>query len=58
MVVDLAGMTALVGVRKYNKEAEVVLVEPKDFFEILWGAYRSPFDEANAKASLFSLKDV
>jgi len=54
----IAGVMAMVGVRKHNKDANIVLVEPKEFGEILWASYRSPFDETTAKNSLYSLQDV
>jgi NADH dehydrogenase FAD-containing subunit len=52
----ISGDSAIVGLRKYDKEVEIVLVEPKDYCESAWAAYRSPFDEATAKASLHPLE--
>jgi NADH dehydrogenase FAD-containing subunit len=37
----LAGCSAIVGLRKFDMEAEIVLVEPKkDHCEIYWSAFR------------------
>lgn len=49
------GAAAIVGLRKVNKDANITLVEPKDHAETAWAAYRSPFDEKVAKASLSPL---
>lgn len=49
------GCAAITGLRKLNKTVEIVLVEPKEYCETCWAAYRSPFDEKTAKASLSPL---
>jgi NADH dehydrogenase FAD-containing subunit len=50
------GLAAITGLRKADKTVEIVLVEPKEYFEIAWAAYRSVFDETTADGSLFDLK--
>lgn len=52
----LGGASTIVGLRKKDKATEIILVEPKDYAETCWAAYRSPFDEATAKASMHPLK--
>lgn len=51
----IAGCAAAVGLRKLDKETEIVLVEPKDHCEVAWCSYRSPFDDQVAKDSLLPL---
>ena len=52
-----AGLAAIVGLRSFDKEnkVEITLVEPKDFTEIVYASYRSPFEPWVAEGSLFSL---
>jgi NADH dehydrogenase FAD-containing subunit len=50
------GLTAITGLRKADKTVEIVLVEPKEYFEVAWAAYRSAFDDKTADGSLFDLK--
>lgn len=50
-----AGCTAMKGLRKANHTVEIVLVEPKDYCEALWAAYRSPFDSKTADGALYPL---
>ena len=51
----VAGISAIVGLRKVNKDVEITLVEPKEYMEISWGSYRMPFDEKVAKKALCPL---
>jgi len=51
----IAGLSAITGIRGYNTQVHIVLVEPKDHVEIFWAAYRSLFVPEVAKSSLFSL---
>lgn len=53
----IAGCAAVVGVRKLNKDVEIVMVEPKDHCEVYWAAFRSPFEEWVAEGSLKSLTE-
>jgi NADH dehydrogenase FAD-containing subunit len=50
------GLAAITGLRKADKTVEIILVEPKEYFEIAWAAYRSVFNETTADDSLFDLK--
>jgi NADH dehydrogenase FAD-containing subunit len=52
----LGGVTAITGLRKINKTAEIVLVEPKEYLELYPETYRSVFDEENAVNSLVDLR--
>jgi NADH dehydrogenase FAD-containing subunit len=52
----VAGLTVIVALRKLDPDVEIVLIEPKEFFEVPWTAYRSPFDKSVAADSLFDLK--
>jgi NADH dehydrogenase FAD-containing subunit len=51
----IGGLTAITGLRKADKTVEIVLVEPKEYFEVAWAAYRSVFDDKMADGSLFDL---
>jgi len=51
----LAGVTAIKGLRKRNATAEITLVEPKEYMEIVWAAYRTPFEVKVANDSLCAL---
>jgi apoptosis-inducing factor 2 len=51
----LAGCAAIKGIRSKNKTVPITLVEPKEYCEVLWAAYRTPFDEKTANGSLFPL---
>ncbi len=51
------GLAAIVNLRKLDKDVEITMVEPKDFFEIIWSAFRAPFEDWVADGSLFTLKD-
>ncbi|KAI2501640.1 Apoptosis-inducing factor [Fragilaria crotonensis] len=51
------GLAAIVNLRKLDKDVEITVVEPKDFFEIVWASFRSPFEDWVADGSLYSLKD-
>lgn len=52
----IGGASAIVGLRKFHKNAEITLVEPKEFCEIAWAAYRSPFEPWVADASMYLLE--
>ena len=54
----LAGLSAIKALRALDKEKliEIVLIEPKDFTEIIWAGYRSPFEEWVAEGSTFLLE--
>mmetsp|Transcript_17600 Transcript_17600/g.22832 ORF Transcript_17600/g.22832 Transcript_17600/m.22832 type:complete len:374 (-) Transcript_17600:213-1334(-) len=49
------GLTAITGLRNKDKDVEIVLVEPKEYFECVWAAYRSPFDQKTRDGSHFDL---
>jgi apoptosis-inducing factor 2 len=49
------GLSTIVKLRKLDKAVEIVLVEPKDFFEISASAYRSPFENWVAEDALLPL---
>jgi NADH dehydrogenase FAD-containing subunit len=51
----LGGVSAIVGLRAFDKDTEIILVDPKDHCEIYWAAYRSPFEKWVADKSLFLL---
>jgi NADH dehydrogenase len=51
----LAGLSAIHALRQKDKEVKITLVNAKDYCEILWASYRSPFDEGTAKDSLIRL---
>lgn len=51
------GLTAITGLRKVDPKVEIVLVEPKEYFEVAWAAYRSVFDDKTADGSVFDLKE-
>jgi NADH dehydrogenase FAD-containing subunit len=51
----IAGLSAIYGLRQIDKEVKIILVEPKEYCEILWASYRSPFEEWVAKGSLIRL---
>eukprot|EP00549_Striatella_unipunctata_P023736 CAMPEP_0118716214 /NCGR_PEP_ID=MMETSP0800-20121206/27365_1 /TAXON_ID=210618 ORGANISM="Striatella unipunctata, Strain CCMP2910" /NCGR_SAMPLE_ID=MMETSP0800 /ASSEMBLY_ACC=CAM_ASM_000638 /LENGTH=314 /DNA_ID=CAMNT_0006622587 /DNA_START=165 /DNA_END=1106 /DNA_ORIENTATION=- len=52
----IAGLAGIVGIRKYDEDVKIILVEPKDFMEVLWASYRSPFDAKVAKDSTYLLE--
>jgi NADH dehydrogenase FAD-containing subunit len=53
------GLAAAAGLTKaavkQKKTVEIVLVEPKDYFEVAWASYRNLFDAAMADKCLFDL---
>jgi apoptosis-inducing factor 2 len=49
------GLSTIVKLRKLDQALEIVLVEPKDFFEISASAYRSPFENWVAEDALLPL---
>mmetsp|Transcript_11405 Transcript_11405/g.23382 ORF Transcript_11405/g.23382 Transcript_11405/m.23382 type:complete len:568 (-) Transcript_11405:123-1826(-) len=51
----LAGLAACSEIRCMDPFVTIILVEPKDYFETIWSAYRSILDEQTAKQSLFDL---
>lgn len=53
----LGGLTAAAGLRKVNSAVRIVLVEPKDYCEVFWATYRSPFDSVVAEKSLKPLAE-
>lgn len=53
-----AGLAACVSLRKVAPDEQnvvITLVEPKEYFEVAWCAYRTPFDEILARGSTFLL---
>jgi NADH dehydrogenase FAD-containing subunit len=52
----VAGLAACVALRKKDKQVEIILVEPKHYFQVPWAVYRSMFDENVAQNSIFELK--
>jgi len=53
----LGGISAIVGLRAFDKDAKIVLVEPKDHCEVYWASYRSPFEPWVADGSLLMIDD-
>ena len=53
----VGGLSAIANLRKLDKNVEITMVEPKDFFEIVWASFRSPFEDWVADGSLFTLKE-
>lgn len=51
----IAGLSAITGLRKKDKNVKITLVDAKDYCEIFWSSYRSPFNEEVAKDSLIRL---
>ena len=51
----VGGISAIVGLRKLDKTVQIVLVEPKEYMEICWAAYRSPFEAWVAEGSVLDL---
>lgn len=51
----VAGVAFIFNYRKLDKETPIILVEPKDYCELLWASYRSPFDSKVAKDSIIPL---
>mmetsp|Transcript_23160 Transcript_23160/g.54942 ORF Transcript_23160/g.54942 Transcript_23160/m.54942 type:complete len:395 (-) Transcript_23160:110-1294(-) len=51
----MAGLSAITGLRQKDKDVKITLVDAKDYCEIFWSSYRSPFDEDVAKDSLVRL---
>ena len=51
----MAGCCGIAAVRQLDKDVEIVLVEPKDYMEVLWASYRSPFDDKTANDSTYEL---
>jgi NADH dehydrogenase FAD-containing subunit len=52
------GLASITGLREKldaSSNVEIILVEPKAYFEVAFAAYRSPFDENTANNSLFDL---
>jgi nitric oxide reductase FlRd-NAD(+) reductase len=52
----IGGASAIVGLRKLDKKAEITLLEPKEYCEAAWAAYRSPFDKKVADDSMYPLE--
>lgn len=52
----VGGLISAKHLRKVSKDVEIILVEPKQYVEIFWAAYRSPFDEETAKDALYDLE--
>lgn len=52
----IGGHAAIAGFRKKDKTTKIVLVEPRDFGDVNWAAYRAPFDEITASRSLAPIK--
>jgi NADH dehydrogenase FAD-containing subunit len=50
------GLTTCTSLRKSDKSVEIILVEPKEYFEIAWASYRSVFDHDIAEKALFDLE--
>ena len=51
----MAGLTACASLRKFDKQVEITLVEPKDYVEIHWASYRALFDSDIADKCLKSI---
>lgn len=51
----LGGLSAITGIRQKDKTVKITLVDAKEYGEIFWTAFRSPFDADVAKDSLIRL---
>lgn len=51
------GVSFITALRKLDPNVNIVLVEPKDFCELVWASYRSPFDPKVAERSTCLLAD-
>jgi NADH dehydrogenase FAD-containing subunit len=49
------GLTTITSLRKFDKTVEIILVEPKQYFEVAWCAYRALFDSQLADDAIFDL---
>ncbi|KAG7348913.1 NADH dehydrogenase [Nitzschia inconspicua] len=52
----IAGLTACVALRKKDKHVDILLVEPKQYFQVPWASYRAIFDAKMREASIFDLE--
>lgn len=52
----VGSLTACTSLRKFDKSVEIILVEPKEYFEVAWASYRAVFDHDTAEKTLFDLK--
>lgn len=52
----MAGLSVAKHLRKLDKNLEIILIEPKQYFEVPWCAVRSLFDPEMARKSTFSIK--
>ena len=48
----MAGLSVIYNLRQLDDEVQIVLVDPKEYCEVLWASYRSPFVDWVAKGSL------
>ncbi|KAG7338535.1 FAD-dependent pyridine nucleotide-disulfide oxidoreductase [Nitzschia inconspicua] len=52
----IAGLAACVALRKKDKYVDILLVEPKQYFQVPWTSYRAIFDAKMREASIFDLE--
>jgi apoptosis-inducing factor 2 len=52
----IAGLAACVALRKKDQSVEILLVEPKHFFQVPWAIQRALFHSKTRDASIFDLK--
>jgi apoptosis-inducing factor 2 len=52
----IAGLSTCTSIRKFDKNVEITLVEPKEYMEVHWCSYRTPFDEQLAEKATFAIK--
>ena len=52
----IAGMSAISSLRKEDEQVKITLVDPKAYSELLWAAFRTPFDEELAKGTIIRLE--
>lgn len=52
----IAGLAACVALRKKDKHVEILLVEPKSYFQVPWATYRAVLDPKMREASIFDLQ--
>ena len=49
-------MSAISSLRKEDEQVKITLVDPKAYSELLWAAFRTPFDEELAKGTIIRLE--
>jgi NADH dehydrogenase FAD-containing subunit len=53
----MGGLTVCTSLRKFDRNVEIILVEPKEYIEIHWCSYRNLFDSDLAEDSIIDIKN-